>query len=212
MKRFIVFFLLLWSASAVAAGPQPCYFSGQYVKCFPPLGLMVPGITWTDTTKGIVGTTTNDNAAAGYVGEYMSNVRSSTLAVGSAGTGVIFSVDASSSSVNDGNETGITLTAGDWDVNGVGVLIPTTPVGMTTAYCFVGTVKGNSATGRVYYTNVAQQQSASSFTNGVELVLPIPMHRITLTGNTTYYLKCAAAYTSVVSMTAQGTIRARRVR
>ncbi len=45
MKRILSFLLLFSASIALAAGPQPCYYFGQYVKCFPPLGLLLDGAT-----------------------------------------------------------------------------------------------------------------------------------------------------------------------
>ncbi len=61
-------------------------------------------VTFSPTTKGIVGTTAIDDAAASYVGEYK---ETSTGTSSVATSGAYF--DAAS----------ITLTAGDWDVSGV---------------------------------------------------------------------------------------------
>lgn len=43
MKKILLLLLAL-SGVAEAAGPQPCYFSGQFVKCFPPGGLWLPSL------------------------------------------------------------------------------------------------------------------------------------------------------------------------
>ena len=57
-------------------------------------------------TGAILGTTTNDNAAVGYIGEYVeSNISSSSA--------VSFTTNVSK------NITSISLTAGDWDVFGM---------------------------------------------------------------------------------------------
>jgi hypothetical protein len=62
-------------------------------------------ITFNPTTGGIVGTTTNDNAAAGKVGEFISNVVSAGSAVSTPGGTPTYIASVS-------------LTAGDWDVWG----------------------------------------------------------------------------------------------
>jgi len=62
-------------------------------------------ITFSPTTGGIVGTTTNNNAAAGKVGEVISSA-------------VLFASGVSLSTITSTNITSISLTAGDWDVYG----------------------------------------------------------------------------------------------
>jgi len=62
-------------------------------------------LTFSPTTQGIVGTTTNNNAAASYVGEFISSV---VL----VGTPVAMTTDVAI------NITTVSLTAGDWDVWG----------------------------------------------------------------------------------------------
>jgi len=65
----------------------------------------VPSIAFS-STSGVIGTTTNDNAAAGSVGEFVSSVIT---------TGGIVNITASGTAQN---LTSISLTAGDWDVWG----------------------------------------------------------------------------------------------
>ena len=57
------------------------------------------------TGKGITGTATNDSASAGNVGEYMSQAQQN---------------QAIATSTQFGNVCSITLSAGDWDISGVG--------------------------------------------------------------------------------------------
>jgi hypothetical protein len=67
-------------------------------------GLTMPSVTF-NSTSGIIGTTTNDNAAAGSVGEFLDSTLSAFTNYGTSGTVV--------------NQQTLALTAGDWDVYGL---------------------------------------------------------------------------------------------
>jgi len=62
-------------------------------------------LTFSPTTQGIVGTTTNDSAGAGYVGEFVSANRAYTSPLALTNNTIT-------------NLTSISLSAGDWDVYG----------------------------------------------------------------------------------------------
>lgn len=97
-------------------------------------GVKTASVTWTDTTKGIVGTATNNNAAASYVGEYIENKVTASTNTGSSAQ----YFDAGS----------ITLTAGDWDINGSIFFTPNTGVYTSVdLICGISGATGNSATG-----------------------------------------------------------------
>jgi hypothetical protein len=136
------------------------------------------------------GTNTNDDAAAGYVGEYVSATVTTPSLVSSTNT----------------NVTSISLTAGDWDV--------------TAGFIFSGTGSTTSndlwaSINTVTATNVNTPGQASRY-RGATLTDPIwaqaigPL-RVSLTATTTYYLNCNAQI-GASTMTCTGTLRARRVR
>ena len=77
--------------------------------------LTIPSVTFS-TTTGIVGTTTNNNAAAGSVGEFVSSI-----VLGAAAVSLTTNVSANITSL-------VSLSAGDWDIWGSGWLT----VGATT--------------------------------------------------------------------------------
>lgn len=148
------------------------------------------------STTGIVGTTTNDNAAAGSVGEYIS----STVAIGSA----VSLVNATSKTI-----TSISLTAGDWDVHGnIGFIAAggTTIGAIAAAISATDNTLPTAPNGGSYNTIVATL-AAGITTN----VIPTGMTRISLASTTTYYLVANSSF-SVSTMTAFGFIGARRVR
>jgi hypothetical protein len=140
--------------------------------------------------KGIQGTTTNNNADAGVVGEYVS----STVLTGSAVT------------INYGGSgvpvTSISLTAGDWDVTGwVGYNIG---AGSVVTYLIQGTSTSNTLINGES-SNVFNQIAST----GPQI--PIPIQRFSIASTTTIYLSSATGG-SGTALTAYGTIRARRIR
>ena len=152
-------------------------------------------ITFSPTTGGIVGTTTNDNAAAGKTGEYIS----AGVLVGSAvalTTGVSKTV------------TNISLTAGDWDVSGS---VISNPAGTTTS---TSLAMGISIVNNTFGTLGAENNFAliSSTTGAaVAQALSNGSMRLSLSGTTTVYLIASSQF-AVSTMGAYGFIGARRVR
>lgn len=142
----------------------------------------------------LAGTSTNDNAAAGYIGE----VIESTVLVGSA-------VALTSNVV--ANVTSISLTAGDWDVWGNVAL---SPGGGTTCSKIVVSISTTSATeptipngGALALTNFS-----SSAANDV---VSAGFRRISVSGTTTVYLTARIIF-AVSTMSAYGYLGARRAR
>ena len=149
-------------------------------------------------TGGIAakGTSTNDNAGAGYVGEFVS----SNIVAGSAvalTTGVA------------ANITSISLTAGDWDVWGT---IALNPAGTTTTSQLFGGISTTTATlptapgGGAYLALFNYSLLAGQGTNN-----PVGTTRISISGTTTVYLVVTAAF-AVSTNSGYGFIGARRVR
>lgn len=142
-------------------------------------------------TAGIVGTTTNNNANTGSVGEYVT-ANASAVAITVAGTVV--------------NVTSISLTAGDWEVFGsVGFV----PAGTTTVSQVIGGINTTSATLSTSDFNNANLQA--TLTTGAKQSLAVPSQRLSLASTTTVYLVATATF-AVSTITANGIIRARRVR
>lgn len=143
-------------------------------------------------TNPIKGTTTNDSATAGNVGEY----------VVSTGGPTNFATSG-----QYGDFTSIALTAGDWDVTGF-VVATANSATVTRWLAGISTTSGNSGTGLSYALNLGESPvpTAAYNTNVV-----IPAYRISIAGNATYYLKMYATYTVAIP---QGYYRlsARRVR
>lgn len=146
-------------------------------------------LTFSPTTQGIVGTTTNDNAAAGYVGELVTSQVNQ-------GSGVSLSNGIAA------NVTSISLTAGDWDVWGN---FNITATGSTTI--FFGWTSNTSATS----PNAAFYTAVAGSAGGQGIGMPVPYRRVSLSGTTTVYLSCQANFSSGTA-TGSGGIFARRAR
>lgn len=155
-------------------------------------GLTSSSLTFTSTT-GIVGTTTNNSAAAGSVGEYVS----STVLFGSA---------VSLSSDTPADVTSISLTAGDWDVWG-SVAYSAGGI-LTSVYAWINTASASLPT---IPNNGAFQILSANFPSGALQVLSAGMMRISIASTTTIYLT-ARATISTSTASAYGFIGARRVR
>lgn len=157
------------------------------------------GLTFADTTKGPVGTTTNDNATAGYYGEFAS-VNSPT-----GGT----ATPAASGSY--ANVASMSLTAGDWDVCAT--------IEASLGGTFAGTLiqaaisKSSGTTDSIASGGIANIRSAS-LVNNASTFLPVMTRRITLTTTTTVYLVGALVYSTLGATTwgANSFMSARRIR
>lgn len=138
------------------------------------------------------GTTINDNAGAGCVGEYVT----STIPSGSA---VVLTSGAAA------NVTSITLTAGDWDVTGQCDFALT---GASTTLMASGS-SPTSATFDVQDSFTQYPIPTTTLTGEYDQVMPT--RRVSISATTTLYLVAKATF-SAGTASASGTIRARRVR
>jgi hypothetical protein len=160
----------------------------------PAFGTTVAGLTFTSaltpqSTGGIVGTTTNDNANAGSIGEYVSNTTTSVSL--SSGTAT--------------NITSISLTAGDWDVSGV---FQTSPAGGTTISTHIegiSTTSGTLGALGTFNTDTYSPSTGNGETHGT------PTVRVSIASTTTVYLIGQVTF-SGGTCSSNGFIRARRVR
>lgn len=142
------------------------------------------------------GTATNDNAPAGFIGEFVSSVISSDTNF--------------PTSPNWGDLTSISLTAGDWDVT-VQIVAESQGGTWTVASCGLSSTSGNSTAGLSVGDTLMRASFASSSTTPLTVPLVVASSRITLTATTTYYLKIQATY-SAGQPTCKGRISARRTR
>jgi hypothetical protein len=140
----------------------------------------------------VSGTTTNDNAASGYIGEYVQSL----VPVGSV---------VSLSTGTAANVTSISLTAGDWDVSGtVSLSYGSATVTQASA--------GTTATSATIPTDGSEGYSGLKLTvlSGIDSIT-VARKRISVASTTTIYLVASATF-SAGTTGAFGTINARRVR
>jgi len=160
--------------------------------------LTLPATTGTMLTNASqlvgTGTTTNDSAAAGYVGEYISSTVTSISGV-------------SLTTATFANITSISLTAGDWDVSGV--VAVSNPGSTTFAYINYGVSTTSAANGSL--GQVGSLTTPSTIAAVVDFVTPVPVTRLSLSLTTTVYLVTRASF-AVSTASAYGVIRARRIR
>lgn len=150
-------------------------------------------VTNTSTfTGGLAGTTAAGNAIAGNLGEYVNTLVTSGAAVTMATTVVT-------------NVTSISLTAGDWDVQGQ-VNAAATGATITAWQAGISSTTATMPTdGSEVYSGVTG--AGLTITDSITL----PRKRINVSGTTTVYLEAKGTF-SLGSITAYGTINARRVR
>ncbi len=161
-----------------------------------PLGSQVLTLPVTSGTLATTsGTTTDDDAAAGQIGEYISSTVLSDLAVPLTNNIPV-------------NVTSIELTAGDWEVTAT---LADNPAGATSPQNLIGAI---SITSGSLGTSPASGGYASFpvvRSNGVGMTMPLGVVRLSLAATTTVYLVAQAAFT-ISTNTAYGFIGARRVR
>ncbi len=141
---------------------------------------------------GILGTATNDSAAAGNVGQIVSSL-------------VPFGSKISLTNNTGANVTSISLTAGDWDVEGnvsLGEQLSTISVREASINTTSATTATDGSQGYFGY-----QTTTTSATNTITLT----RRRISINSTTTIYLTITVAF-SAGTVDAWGTITARRVR
>lgn len=154
--------------------------------------LNIGGTFSPNQTSGLVGTTTNNDANAGSVGEYVH----SEVAIGSA----------VSLTTNTGtNITSISLTAGDWEVSGNVNFSASTATVTGTGGGITSTTGTIPTDGTEVYSGV--QVTLLSETDSVTL----PPKRFSLSGTTTIYLVGKSVF-SAGSVSGFGSIKARRPR
>lgn len=163
-------------------------------------------IAFNPTTSGIIGTTTNDNAGAGKVGEYLAQSR-----VLSAETAM------TTNTTLNVTATKLTLTAGDWDIGGMVNFDFNTTTSATVLQAATSLTSATlPATDTVGVASGGEMRAIQYFattglvTNGL-IQLIIPPHRASLSGTTDFYLVAQATFT-VSTTAASGSIWARRVR
>jgi hypothetical protein len=147
-------------------------------------GLTVSSLTVTNQSQ-IKGTSTNDTAVAGYIGEYVES---------------LFTGVAPPTTGHTKDATSLSLTAGDWDVTLCGELL-----GNAAEWWFgISTTSGDSTTGLVL------GQNSGDFQGLTVSYICVSSYRMSLASTTTIYAKHYLVYSGTPNV--QGRLSARRVR
>jgi hypothetical protein len=151
----------------------------------------------TGTRGQYPGTTTNDNALPGMIGEYLLSDIPKVSSVG-----LTNNVTA--------NIATIALTAGDWDVwiNGALMGVTATALGNANFYISSTSLGGNNTNGAV--ARLAYNPATAPFASG-DLTLDIGPWRVSLAAPATYYFTALCGFASG-ALSAYGCIQARRAR
>ena len=148
------------------------------------------------TSASIVGTTTNDDAAAGSIGEYKSTI-------------VLVGAKIDLTTATPVNIASVSLTAGDWDVDGQVWFIEAAGTVGTEQNAAISTTTGTLPTVPANGTALARQSGSTPAADGS--ILPTGTARISVAATTIVYLVAQATFT-VSTNAAYGIIRARRIR
>ena len=166
--------------------------TGTYEDVIISDNLDVAGLITPSQTKGIKGTTTNNSANAGSVGEYvLSNIASST--------------PVSLTSATAKNVTSIILTAGDWDIDGTVHFIYGATTNITSLF------GGASIISNTIDSYTFSHRCAPFVPGSAPMGYTIPPRRLSIASTTVVYLVAVAGFT-VSTCSAYGYIQARRIR
>lgn len=157
--------------------------------------ILASTLSFTGTGIGIKGTTTNDSALTGVVGEWI--------------TGTVGNVNTPATGAY-GDATSISLTAGDWDVSAT-LIFPRNTATWTRADCGWSVNSGNNSSGLGAGTYAVNIWASSSSTPNY-LTCVTPPYRLSINATTTVYLKMMATFSAGQPQTDGGVITARRVR
>lgn len=148
----------------------------------------------------IKGTTTNDSASAGYIGEYTENIVTVSSNCGSSGS----FFDA----------TMLSLSPGDWDVSAMLMYTRNGATYATDTYFIAGITQtpGNNSTGISYGVNAANYADDTAATTYVNHTLTVPSYRVSLNATTMIYLKGYTETYNAGNPTYKCRLSARRMR
>lgn len=141
------------------------------------------------------GTTTNDAASAGNVGQYIT------------GTGTTVSISSSTAA----DITSVSLTAGDWDVSCAVYLNPAATTNYTLAIASTGLTTNTINNGTLGAYSQTETAAVGIVVGGGTVSLPTPTFRYSFASTAPVYCDAYVVF-SASTMTASAFMRARRVR
>jgi hypothetical protein len=192
MWKLLIFIGICSGVASVEAATMFDYGSGTFIS-FSTSALSFSVIQ----SSSVQGTSTNDNAPAGFIGEYISTKSVSSLSLTNSAS---FYVYLSTS-----------LSKGDWDVTGIGVFNPNGSSSVTNFYVAISTYGANVTTDHVLGDNVIEQNPSSLIGGNIQS-LTVTNYRISLSNPQTVYFKTRADFVSGTPLVIDGRLSARRPR
>ena len=172
-------------------------FGGYFFVGTSPLVDTFNGGISTNAESFIKGTSTNDSATTGFIGEFVQTI-------------VVAASAVPLSTGSPANVTSINLTAGDWDVWGNIGFVPASSTNVSSVAGNVNTT--SAAIGGISSGASIIQYGVSGLVPGANnFSLPCPEQRVSIATTTTVYLVAQASFT-VSTLSAFGFIAARRRR
>jgi hypothetical protein len=151
-------------------------------------------LTPADVRAASMGVIDGSNAAAGQIGEYLTNTNNTPVGVANNTFTTL---------------TSLLLPAGDWDVSGNSNIIASGATGLTAIIVAITTTvnAGPSA-----FNAGPQHQIVATFNPGGAQILPVQQCRFSFAVTTTLYFNVYVSFTGISAYNCQGFIAARRVR
>lgn len=165
------------------------------------IGVAINGVAqafFTSTGNASKGVATTSNAAAGFIGEYLSGARATGVSLTLA-TGTPLTVDS------------VSLTAGDWDVSGTVSYTFASTTSYTNLVGCVSTTTNSVTTGAPQGSCFDYETSAIIPTATADQTWVVPVTRISISSTTVVFITSNQVF-SAAALKGYGTIRARRVR
>lgn len=164
-------------------------------------GLVAPGSTpglvpATGLPGNVVTTYACNSYPTGIVGECFERISTANTSITSGTT-------------TDIDSTGIPLTPGTWDITGSIQYTPGATTSITRLQTWVGTATGNVTTGQDVQRNFAALSNAAEVPGANIVTLQLPTWRVSISVNTSYFLKANATFT-LSTLTGNGLLRATR--
>jgi hypothetical protein len=147
-------------------------------------------LAFSPSTNGIIGTTTNNNAASGNVGEFFESIISGASSI-------------SLTTATPANITSFSLPAGDWDIHGT--------ISITSSGNLLTIAAGWTSLSSATVPDISLYNFLTDSTPFTHWGSNAPYLRVSIATSTTVYLSCSATFGSG-TVTACGGIFARRVR
>lgn len=157
------------------------------------------------------GTTTNDDAAAGKVGEYIASTVTSTVSLTTMTAKTVGTGTSCSTSKSDTTAGCISLTAGDWDIRIIVYFVTGTTTNVVDYRASISTTTNTENLTTGFFSAAENQSAGIAPQNSATFSASVPPIRVSLSGTTSYF-GIAFSQFSISTLNAYAIISARRVR